>query len=49
MLLHTKCPTIIVECGFLSNWDDANNLSSDDYQKRMAGLICKGIEEYLKE
>ena len=49
MLLHTKCPTIIVECGFLSNWDDANNLSSDDYQKRMAGLICKGIEEYLKK
>lgn len=30
MLLHTNVPTVIVECGFLSNPDEAGRLNSED-------------------
>jgi len=47
MLLHTECPSVIVECGFLSNWDEATKLESDDYQSKVAESILNGITEYL--
>lgn len=43
MLLHTNCPAIIVECGFLSNWEEAQNLATADYQERVAKVIYEGI------
>lgn len=49
MLVHTDCPSVIVECGFLSNREEAEKLSSDDYQRKMVEAIVKGIEEYHKE
>lgn len=46
MLVHTDCPSVIVECGFLSNWDDAQKLGDDTYQQQLVDSICKGIEEF---
>lgn len=37
------CPTVIVECGFLSNRGEEELLQSADYQERLAGCIYKGI------
>ena len=34
LLLHVKCPIVIVECGFLSNWSESKMLNSEDYQDR---------------
>ncbi len=48
MLIHTKCPTVIVECGFLSNPGEAEKLSEEDYQKQIAEAISDGIKEYLQ-
>jgi len=48
MLKKTKVPTIIVECGFLSNAEDAARLNDAVYQEEMAAAICKGIVESLK-
>lgn len=48
MLLHTPCPTVIVECGFLSNADEAGRLSDDTYQGQLANAIGVGIEEYFR-
>ena len=48
LLLHTACPTVIVECGFLSNWDEAELLSSEEYQMEMARAIAEGIGEYFR-
>ena len=49
MLLHTSCPAVIVECGFLSNPGEAELLNSKDYQKLIVSAIKKGIEDYLSE
>ena len=49
LLLHVKCPIVITECGFLSNWDDASKLNSKEYQDRLAWTIHMGIMEYLNQ
>lgn len=33
---HVSCPTILVECGFLSNGEEAALLSTDAYQRKLA-------------
>lgn len=48
MLLHTPCPTVIVECGFLSNYEEAQALITEDYQQKVAQAIMMGIEEYFR-
>jgi N-acetylmuramoyl-L-alanine amidase len=47
MLKNTKCPLVIVECGFLSNWTEANLLCEEEYQKKIAWAIHLGLLEYL--
>ena len=49
VIKSTKCPSVLVETGFLSNNIEANNLSNDDYQEKMAEAIVDGIKEYLTE
>jgi len=46
---HVKIPTSIVECGFLSNKEEADLLQTDEYQSQLAEGICKGIEKYFKK
>ena len=43
LLKRTEVPTIIVECGFLSNPEEAAKLTDAKYQKKMADAITKGI------
>ena len=46
-LLHnTKKPAVIVECGFLSNADEAARLQDPVYQQQMAFAVCCGILQY---
>lgn len=40
---------IIVECGFLSNGDDEQNLNNDSYQSKLVDSIVKGINKYIEE
>lgn len=47
MLKKTEVPVIIVECGFLSNSQEAEKLGSDDYQNTLAEAISEGIKECL--
>lgn len=43
-LLHRlTCPAILVECGFLSNPEEAAQLSSEAYQRELAFLIFYSI------
>lgn len=44
---NTKIPAVLIECGFLSNPDDAANLSDADYQRKVAYTIYNGILTYL--
>lgn len=49
MLRKTQCPLVIVECGFLSNYEEAKLLTEDEYQDKMATAILDGIKKYLEE
>ena len=46
LLYHSTIPSVLVECGFLSNYDDLNKLKTDIYRKEMAILIADGILKY---
>lgn len=46
LLLHVKCPIVIVECGFLSNRREAALLGDKEYQDKLAWTIHLGILEY---
>lgn len=48
LLKNTKIPTIIVECGFLSNWEEAEKLVEEGYQMELAQAICDGIVKYIQ-
>ena len=52
LLRRTKVPTVIVECGFLTNPEEAEKLSGEEYQEQIAEAVAKGIAkclEYLNE
>ena len=49
MLKKTPTPTVIVECGFLSNWEEAEKLCTEEYQNKVAWAIHMGIMQYLSE
>lgn len=40
-------PSVIVECGFLSNAEDEALLITSEYQKRVASVIAQGALAYL--
>lgn len=46
-LLHNaKVPSVIVECGFISNKEECQNLLCEDYQKQMSYAIVTGFLDY---
>ena len=49
LLKKTPTPTVIVECGFLSNSEEADLLNTNEYQDKVAWAIMMGIIEYLNE
>ena len=48
LLKKTTSPTVIVECGFLSNSEEAALLVSSDYQDTLVDAIYQGIFTYLE-
>ena len=42
-------PSVLVECGFLSNPEDERNLQDPDYQQKLADGIADGILDYLQK
>ena len=46
LLNKATVPAVIVECGFISNEEEAKNLSNEEYQSKMAFAIYCGILEY---
>ncbi len=48
LLKNVKVPTVLVECGFLSNSNEAQLLQTDDYQMKLSECIYKGLLEYCE-
>ena len=49
LLEQCRVPAVLVECGFLSNPEEAAALADPDYQKQMAQAIYNGLVRYLKD
>lgn len=47
LLKKTSSPIVIVECGFLSNYEEAQKLSSEVYQEKTAWAIHLAVLQYL--
>ena len=48
IMKHVEIPISIVECGFLSNPEEEQQLLDDEYQNKLAWGIYTGILEYFK-
>lgn len=46
VLRYTNMIAVLVECGFLTNLEEATLLRSENYRKKCAEAICKGICKY---
>ena len=49
MLRCTSAPSVIVECGFLSNAKDEALLIKESWQRKIAESIGAGIIEYFSQ
>ena len=49
ILQCSTIPSIIVECGFLSNVAEEEKLRTEDYQKKIAQSIAKSVIQYFEE
>ena len=47
LMEHIECTGVLIECGFLSNYEEAEKLTSKEYQKEVAEALCVGILTYL--
>ena len=47
LLHHAQKPAVMIECGFLSNFEETQKLKDKSYQKKLAFLIAIGIFDYL--
>ena len=49
LLSELQCPAILVECGFLSNSEEAERLNDPEYRKALAFLIAVSIADSLNQ
>ena len=49
LLKKTAGPIVIVECGFLSNREEAEKLCGEAYQQKVAWAVSMGIIQYLND
>lgn len=47
LMFNAVKPSVLVECGFLSNNEEAEMLKTTQYQKKMAFCIAIGIQNYV--
>jgi len=47
LMEHIRCPGVLIECGFLSNYQEEAALRDPQYQKKVSSLIAAGVSQYL--
>ena len=48
LFAHLDCPAILVECGFLSNGEEASLLLTADYQRKLAAAMAASYFHQLQ-
>ncbi|MEO1845505.1 MAG: N-acetylmuramoyl-L-alanine amidase, partial [Akkermansiaceae bacterium] len=46
VLVQTRCPAVLVECGFISNASERARCATSSYQSSAALAIAEGITKY---
>ena len=49
MLKCSDCPSVLVECGFLSNREDERLLTSSAWKKALAETMAGGVMAYFSD
>ena len=49
LLKMATCPAVLVECGFLSNVEEAKKFEGYEYRTQVASVICSSIVSFLSE
>lgn len=49
LLDKTDTPTVMIECGFLSNPDEAAKLEEEGYRRQVAFTVMTGVLDYMSE
>lgn len=49
LLYKSENPIVLIECGFISNYEECKNLVSEDYQNKVAFVIYSGLVKKLQE
>ena len=49
ILSKSKVPSVLIECGFISNKKECELLKTDQYQRKIAYLILESVVKFLKE
>lgn len=47
LMEHIACTGVLVECGFLSNYQEEAALRDPEYQKKVSSLIAVAVSHYL--
>ena len=47
-ILQLEVPSVLIECGFISNPEEEKLLLSPDYQARLAEAVAAGVAEFLQ-
>ena len=47
-ILQLEVPSVLVECGFVSNAEEEKRLLQAAYQQQIAQAIAIGVEEYCR-
>lgn len=47
LMEHTDCPGVLIECGFLSNENEARQLQNEEYQKKLCKTIITTVSCYI--
>ena len=47
LMEHITCPGVLIECGFLSNWEEEAKLRSPEYQKLLVSIIAVTAANFI--
>lgn len=47
LMEHISCPGVLIECGFLSNYEEEAKLRNPEYQKQLACVIAATAAEFV--
>lgn len=49
VMQHVTCPAVLIECGFISNYQEAALLQENSYQIKLASIIATVCNTYLNQ